>query len=145
MKQRLSILIALPLALAAVATSPAIAGGSGTLVTTAHTSLGTVLVGPDGHTLYLFTADKGTKSACTSAACIKFWPWLKTSAAPRAGGSAKKSDLGVSSAKQVTYKGHPLYYFADDMAAGQTNGQGLATFGGTWWAVSPSGSAVTKK
>ncbi len=146
--KKLALLITLPLIAmtATLATTTAAASGaraaSGTLVSTAHTKLGTVLVGPNGHTLYLFTADKGTKSACTSAACISFWPWLKSSGSPRAGGSAKAHDLGVSAAKQVTYDGHPLYYFKDDSAAGQTNGQGVSTFGGTWWAVSPSGSAV---
>ena len=146
--KKLAVLIALPIAVAAatVATTAAAAGGahaaSGTLVSTAHTKLGTVLVGPNGRTLYLFTADKGTKSACMSSACIKFWPWLKASGHPRAGGSAKSSDLGVSSAKQVTYAGHPLYYFAEDMSAGQTNGEGVSSFGGTWYAVSPSGSAI---
>jgi hypothetical protein len=44
---------------------------------------------------------------------------------------------------QVTYNGHPLYYFAEDTKAGQTNGQGVNAFGAKWFVVSPSGKAIT--
>jgi hypothetical protein len=40
--------------------------------------------------------------------------------------------------KQVTYAGHPLYFYAGDSAAGQTNGQGINSFGGIWGVVSAS-------
>jgi hypothetical protein len=43
----------------------------------------------------------------------------------------------------VTYKGHPLYRFAEDKKAGNTNGQGVNAFGGSWFAVSPAGTQVT--
>jgi hypothetical protein len=45
--------------------------------------------------------------------------------------------------KQVTYDGHPLYYYAGDSGAGQDNGQGSDGFGAKWWLVAPSGSAIT--
>ncbi|HUN38126.1 MAG TPA: hypothetical protein VMU95_39550 [Trebonia sp.] len=45
--------------------------------------------------------------------------------------------------KQVTYDGHPLYYFAGDSSAGQANGQGSDSFGAKWWLVSPAGADVT--
>ncbi|HEX7143835.1 MAG TPA: hypothetical protein VF225_00875, partial [Gaiellaceae bacterium] len=45
---------------------------------------------------------------------------------------------------QVTYKEHPLYVFALDKKAGQTNGQGNVAFGGKWYAVSAKGAAVVK-
>ena len=45
--------------------------------------------------------------------------------------------------KQVTYAGHPLYYFAGDSGAGQTNGQGVDGFGALWWLVAPSGQKIT--
>jgi predicted lipoprotein with Yx(FWY)xxD motif len=53
------------------------------------------------------------------------------SAIPRAGG-----------AHQVTYNGHPLYYFIADKAAGDTNGQGINAFGGLWLLLTPSGQAL---
>ena len=43
---------------------------------------------------------------------------------------------------EVTYAGHPLYYFVQDKAMGDTTGQGVNGFGGLWWVVSPSGAAV---
>jgi hypothetical protein len=50
---------------------------------------------------------------------------------------------GGSGAQQVTYAGHPLYYFAGDQGDGQTNGEGSTAFGAAWWVVSPSGTAIT--
>ena len=47
--------------------------------------------------------------------------------------------------KQVTYKGHPLYYFVDDSGAGMTTGQGSDNFGAKWWLVGPSGAAISAK
>ena len=45
--------------------------------------------------------------------------------------------------EQVTYKGHPLYYFVADTSAGSTKGQGSDAFGAKWWLVAPSGTAIT--
>ena len=62
-------------------------------------------------------------------------------------GGAKASDLGTitrsDGTKQVTYDGHPLYYFVGDSAAGQTNGQGSDNFGAKWWLVGASGAMIT--
>jgi predicted lipoprotein with Yx(FWY)xxD motif len=57
------------------------------------------------------------------------------------------SDLGTISrsdgTKQVTYGGHPLYYYSRDTGAGQTNGEGLTAFGAAWYLLAPSGQQVT--
>ena len=59
----------------------------------------------------------------------------------------KPSDLGTiaraGGGRQVTYNGHPLYFFAGDSGPGQTNGQGSDSFGAKWWLVAPSGSQIT--
>ena len=44
---------------------------------------------------------------------------------------------------QVTYNGHPLYLFAADQKAGDTNGQGVNAFGGLWYVLSSSGDEIT--
>jgi predicted lipoprotein with Yx(FWY)xxD motif len=113
-------------------------------VTTASTSLGTVLVDSQRRTLYLFKADQGTKSAC-SGACASAWPPLRTSGKPTVGGGAEASKLGTTPRSdgrpEVTYDGHPLYTYTGDSKPGDVNGQGLTAFGAAWFAVSTSGSA----
>lgn len=116
-------------------------------VKTAKGPLGTYLVGPSGRTLYLWLADSMGKSNC-SGACAKAWPPLTTTGKPEASGGAMSADLSTitrsDGTKQVTYKGHPLYYFAGDGGPGTTNGQGSDGFGARWWLVAPSGAAITK-
>src|SRR5262249_21920189 len=86
-------------------------------------------------------------SAC-SGACASLWPPVTTGGSPTASGSAKASDLGTitrsDGAKQVTYDGHPLYYYAGDSSSGQTNGQGTDSFGAKWWLVAPGGTSRTR-
>jgi predicted lipoprotein with Yx(FWY)xxD motif len=123
------------------------AGTAGTVVSTATSHLGRILVNSRGHTLYLFGKDKNGKSSC-SGMCASFWPPLITAGKPRAGTGAKASLLGTTKRAdgrlQVTYNHHPLYTFKKDTKKGQTNGEGLSAFGATWYAVSPAGARVVK-
>ena len=123
------------------------ASATSVMVKTANSSAGKYLVGPSGKALYLFEADKNGKSACAGA-CAKVWPPLTTTGKPGASGGAMSADLGTitrsDGTKQVTYKGHPLYYYAPDTGPGQTTGQGSNNFGAKWWLVAPSGAAITK-
>ena len=109
-------------------------------------SLGNVLVDYQGRTLYLFQADKGTKSACTGE-CAMDWPPLRASGKPTAGSGTAASKLGTSPRSdgkpQVTYNGHPLYRFAKDENPGDANGEGLNAFGGNWYVLSPAGTMVS--
>ena len=116
------------------------------LITSKHDKLGTVLAaGPKKLTVYLFEADKGTASAC-SGACTAVWPPVTTSAAPQSSAGALASDLGTitrsDGSKQVTYKGHPLYYFVKDKDAGDAYGQGSKSFGAPWYVLAPSGKKI---
>ena len=52
---------------------------------------------------------------------------------------------GSGGVTQVTYNGHPLYYFVGDPSSGTTTGQGSDAFGAKWWLVSPAGVAVGAK
>jgi predicted lipoprotein with Yx(FWY)xxD motif len=134
-------------AAATTSSSAASSAGAGTAITTEHTKLGTVLAaGPKHLTVYLFAADKGSTSSC-SGECAQVWPPVTTTSAPKAEGEAVAGDLGTitrpEGTKQVTYKGHPLYWYVSDTQAGDTTGQGVNGFGALWWVLSPNGSEIT--
>ena len=120
---------------------------SGTVVSTAKTSLGRILVNSRGHTLYLFGKDKNGKSACTGM-CATFWPPLIAAGKPLAGAGARASLLGTTKRAdgrlQITYNHHPLYSFVKDTSKGETNGEELDAFGAEWYAISSAGSKVEK-
>ncbi len=133
------------------APSSAASGGgsaSAAMVQTKSGPDGTYLTDGSGRTLYLFMADTSGTSNCNGN-CLTYWPALTTSGSPTAGSGVTASNLGTitrsDGTKQVTYSGHPLYYFAQDSSAGQMTGQGNNGFGALWWIVSPSGSAITMK
>lgn len=134
-----------PAASAPTSSTPSSAGAT---VGTAKGSAGTYLVSNSGRALYLWAADTGGKSSC-SGACAKTWTPLTSTGAPHASGGASASDLGTirrsDGSKQVTYRGHPLYYYAPDTGPGMTTGQGTNSFGAKWWLVSPSGSPITSQ
>lgn len=123
------------------------AGGVQATVKTATTPLGTILVDGQGRTLYLWEADTGSSSTCDGA-CAQAWPPLTTSGAAAAAGGAKAGLLGASrradGTMQVTYAGHPLYYYSGDTAAGDTSGQNSDGFGAEWYVVTPTGAADKK-
>jgi predicted lipoprotein with Yx(FWY)xxD motif len=131
---------------AAVFAATAMSAASGpATVKTRSTSLGKIIVGSNGKTLYLFEKDKHGKSAC-SGACAKAWPPLLTKGKPKAASGAQSSKLGTvkrsDGTTQVTYAGHPVYGFIMDKKAGDTKGEGLKAFGAEWYALSPSGKKV---
>jgi predicted lipoprotein with Yx(FWY)xxD motif len=124
------------------------APASSTVVSTAKTSLGQILVNSRGHTLYLFGKDRNGKSAC-SGQCATFWPPLIANGKPRVAGGAKASLIGTikraDGRRQVTYNHHPLYTFVKDTKKGQTHGEGFSAFGAKWYAVSPAGARVVRQ
>ena len=153
MKRALLTLL-LPFALAACGTATAGYGGaapsspsSGATISVGSSSLGQILVDGNGKTLYLFEADTSTQSTC-SGACAQAWPPLTTSGAPNVAGGASASLLGTTTRSdgttQVTYSGHPLYYFSGDAKAGDTNGEGSTAFGAGWDVLSPTGGKIEK-
>ena len=121
-------------------------GGTGAATTTsgtglhvATTSLGKVLVDQQGMTVYLLTADGRNQSTCGTG-CLQFWPAVTP-------GHSKLS-VPVSTTKTpagtptATVAGQPVYTFSQDGKPGDVNGEGINEFGGTWYAVSPTGQAV---
>lgn len=129
------------------------AGGTGgelsaspqsTVVTTRETNLGKVLVDAQGRTLYLFAKDTGA-STCNGS-CASYWPPVPVTGQPHASGNAAATSIGVVSRsdgkRQLTYAGHPLYYYVGDSKAGQTNGQAMNQFGAEWYVLNQAGAAV---
>ena len=135
-----------PASSAPAAGSSASASTTGTVITTHAGSAGAFLTTGSGRTVYLWAKDGMNMSDC-SGACAAAWPPVPATGTLTATGGAKASDLGTitrsDGTKQVTYDGHPLYYFVGDSAAGQTNGQASDNFGAKWWLVAPSGADIT--
>jgi predicted lipoprotein with Yx(FWY)xxD motif len=106
---------------------------------------GNALVGSDGRTLYLFEADTNGTSACTGA-CAAAWPPDTVTGAPQAGSGVSQALLGTitrpDGTMQLTYNGHPLYYFTADAAGGIARGQGVKAFGAEWYVVGVGGSKI---
>jgi predicted lipoprotein with Yx(FWY)xxD motif len=129
-------------AVAPSAASSAAAGGTVYEVKVATGAMGSYITGEDGKTLYVFTADSPNTSTCTGT-CATNWPAFTLDA-----GESVKAGDGVTGAlttfaaadgkMQVAINGEPLYYFAKDTKAGDTNGQGLL---GKWFVASPTGAA----
>jgi predicted lipoprotein with Yx(FWY)xxD motif len=107
-------------------------------------TFGPVLTDAEGRSLYLFTNDTQNSgaSSCTGD-CLVNWPPLLTDGDPVAGEGLDEALLGTISlpdgTTQVTYNGWPLYYYAEDTAPGDTNGQAV---GDVWFLVTAAGEAV---
>lgn len=128
--------------------APSTPGAGGVAVTTASSRLGTLLTDGRHRTLYLFEKDPRGTSAC-SGACASLWPPATTSARrPMASGDVTARLLGTTTrsdgARQLTYAGHPLYYYAGDQRPGDLTGQALDQFGAPWFVLAPSGVAIRR-
>jgi predicted lipoprotein with Yx(FWY)xxD motif len=128
-----------------LALATAVPATARTTVKTRQGPLGTFLADSHGRTLYLFMKDRTRRSRC-SGACAQLWPPLIARHGVRAGSGVKASKLSTSrrsdGRRQVVYAGHPLYRYSGDAAPGDTTGEGLNTFGGKWWLVSPAGRKI---
>lgn len=107
---------------------------------------GEILVGPDGHSLYLFEKDTRGETASTCAdACAKAWPPLTVSGTPTKGDgvTATLSTFDrEDGSTQVAANGWPLYSYAADEKPGDANGQEVDGFGAEWYLLDPDGAEV---
>ena len=119
--------------------------GARVTITTHKGPAGTYLTDAAGKSLYMFALDSGGQSMC-SGSCATHWPPLLGSSA-QSSGAANQAQVATTNrgdgATQITYAGHPLYYYAGDAKPGDTHGQGLDLDGGKWWLVAPSGKPVS--
>lgn len=108
-----------------------------TIMVKSDPKLGDILTDSEGRTLYLFTKDTEKGVSTCGGDCAKNWPPY-TATEPLTLPEGVDGELTLvdtpDGVKTVAYNGIPLYYFAADTEAGQTNGQGV---GGVWWVVHP--------
>jgi predicted lipoprotein with Yx(FWY)xxD motif len=128
------------------AVSTATSSATAMVISTKSSSAGKFLVNGAGRAIYLWVKDAKDQSMCTGA-CASAWPPVTTTGPVTGSGGVLTGDLGTitraGGVKQVTYDGHPLYYYVGDTGAGTVNGQGSTGFGAYWWLVAPTGSAIT--
>lgn len=118
---------------------------TGETVAIGDSQYGTILTDGSGRTLYLFAKERSEQSRCYDA-CAQAWPPFLTEGEPKAGSAAREELLGISRRSdgetQVTYRGHPLYYYEGESQPGEVLCQGVEEFGGLWLVVGPDGSAI---
>jgi predicted lipoprotein with Yx(FWY)xxD motif len=117
------------------------ASATGKTVSLAKGAQGIFLIGPNGHTLYIFSKDQGTTSACKTVECAKLWPALTTAGALKSGTGINAKEVKTADGQvkhQVTYYGHLLYYFKGDASPGQTNGAKVSD----WDLLGPFGNVM---
>ena len=94
-----------------------------------------------GQAIYLFDREATRRAECYGA-CAKAWPPVLTKGAPRASGDVRAALLGTTErddgSTQITYAGHPLYYYAHE-GPNQVLCHNVREFGGLWLVVTPAG------
>lgn len=125
-------------------------GGIGTTSETvnaiADPTYGAILVDASGFSLYVFVPDTPGTSTCYGQ-CTDSWPPLIAEGTPTKGEeiTAKiRTITRKNGPRQVTVAGHPFYLYRGDKQPGDTKGQGVKQFGGTWYLIAPDGSKRTK-
>jgi predicted lipoprotein with Yx(FWY)xxD motif len=117
---------------------------SGVGVIAADSDFGTMLYGADGQAIYLFDLEDSTRPRCYDE-CADAWPPVLTTGDPVAGRGVRSALLGTverrDGTRQVTYAGHPLYFYAHE-DPWQVLCHDFEDFGGTWYVVQPDGAAV---
>lgn len=107
---------------------------------------GQFLVDGQGMSLYLFLNDTAGTSTCYDGCAVAWPPLLTKTKGIKAGKGINESMLGTVERKdgslQVTYNGHPLYYYATDKKPGDVTGQDLDQFGEEWYLVKSNGNKM---
>jgi predicted lipoprotein with Yx(FWY)xxD motif len=122
-------------------------GGSapGTTIEVSDSDYGPILFDSRDQAIYLFDKEEGERSECYGA-CAEAWPPVLTEGDPQAAGETDSKLLGTierdDGTTQVTYGGHPLYFYAHE-GPGQVLCHNVEEFGGLWLVVTPQGNAVS--
>jgi predicted lipoprotein with Yx(FWY)xxD motif len=141
MRLRLVAAVVVAGTVAGLVVSAQAATGAAARLSVRSTEYGKALFGPSGKVVYVFGADRGSTSRCYGV-CATAWPPLLTGGAPLAGAGVEAKLLGTTKRKngtlQVTYDGHPLYYYAADKV-GKVMCQHANMHGGLWLIIRPNG------
>lgn len=123
------------------ATPSAAPQAEGTAISTAGSEFGEVLWGPDQQVVYIWQSDVSSEPQCYDD-CAADWPPVLTEGQPVGNGQVDAVLLGTSERRdgtvQVTYNGHPLYFYAHE-GPGEVRCHDVATHGGIWWVITPVG------
>jgi predicted lipoprotein with Yx(FWY)xxD motif len=121
-------------------TSPPAADG--TAITTSDSEFGVMLFDERGQAIYLFDRETSEQPDCY-ADCAAAWPPVLTTGDPQATGDVRPDRLGTvqrsDGTAQVTYAGHPLYFYAHE-GPGEVLCHDVVEYGGTWLVVTPEGT-----
>jgi predicted lipoprotein with Yx(FWY)xxD motif len=117
----------------------ALAAGSTTLSSAKDNKGKTVVVGANGHTVYVLTPETSSHLICTSSGCLAAWPPVTGKLKAGKGVTGRLGTLRRSNGQlQLTLNNHPLYFFSGDNAKGDANGDKIAFPGGAVWHVVPA-------
>lgn len=123
------------------APAPPTASNSGTRIVAAPSKFGDMLFDDRGQAIYLFDVEKTSQPMCYDD-CAKAWPPVLTSGDPVAGPGVTASLLATTErtdgTTQVTYGGHPLYFYAHE-GSGEVKCHNVLLNGGKWYVVQPDG------
>jgi predicted lipoprotein with Yx(FWY)xxD motif len=126
-------------AMPAAATTAAPARAAATTIHLQKTPVGKRLTAKRSRTVYMFSIDTKNTSNCKKK-CLKVWKPVTSKHAAKAGAHVSKGKLGLIAHHQVTYKGHPLYYYSLDTGKRQAHGEFVFAFGGYWYTVTAKGN-----
>jgi predicted lipoprotein with Yx(FWY)xxD motif len=118
---------------------------SGTVITTGDSKFGEILFDVAGQAIYVFDKEQASEAECYDE-CAEEWPPVITDGDPVAESQVAPDQLGTTGrtdgSTQVTYAGHPLYYYAHE-STNEVKCHNVREFGGLWLVVTPSGDPPT--
>ena len=133
-----------PAAGATTAESPSAATTPGVTIATADSDFGQILFDGTGQAIYLFDKETTSVPDCYGD-CAVAWPPVLTSGPPVAGTGTGTDLLSTTprtdGSTQVTYAGHPLYYYAHE-GKNEVTCHNVSEFGGLWLVITPAGQAA---